>query len=67
MLNSGGTALTYSTYLGGSGVCRMPGVCSGDNGGIAFIDSFGNAYEGGGPIAAQLSDAPHVSKYRLYF
>ncbi len=46
-LNSGGTALTYSTYLGGSGVCRMPGECSGDNGEIAFVDGNGNAYVSG--------------------
>ncbi len=46
-LNSGGTALTYSTYLGGSGVCRMPGECSGDMGGIDFVDGNGNAYISG--------------------
>ena len=28
-------------------VCRMPGECSGDNGGIAFVDGNGNAYVSG--------------------
>jgi hypothetical protein len=45
-LNSTGTALIYSTYLGGSGTC-LSGICSGENGGVGFIDSSGDAYVSG--------------------
>ena len=45
-LNPTGTALTYSTYLGGSGICNA-GTCYGDSGGVASVDSLGDAYVSG--------------------
>ncbi len=49
-LNATGSALIYSTYLGGSGVCNAngeSGLCQGDFGHIAYVDSSGNAYLSG--------------------
>jgi len=47
-LNSTGTALIYSTYLGGSGyLVSFPGENGGEQGNGIAVDSFGNAYVAG--------------------
>lgn len=50
-LNPGGTALVYSTYLGGSGLAKY----SGDHGNGMAVDAAGNAYIAG---TTQSSDFP---------
>ncbi len=51
-LNASGSALIYSTYLGGSGVSQTDGFGLGDFGGIAFIDSAGTLYLSGEAYSA---------------
>jgi len=50
-ISSGGSALAYSTYLGGSGV-------NGDNGTAVAIDASGNAYVTGSASSADFPTTP---------
>jgi PKD repeat protein len=43
-LNAAGSALVYSTYLGGSNFCTFYQSCYGDDGASIAVDSAGNAY-----------------------
>jgi PKD repeat protein len=57
-LNPTGSALVYSTYLGGSDVCDEYGSCYGDFGSGIAVDSAGNAYVVG---VTYSSDFPTVN------
>lgn len=57
-LNPGGTALVYSTYLGGSGGVDLYGESAGDQGSGLAIDSSGNVYVTGEAVSSDFPVTP---------
>jgi uncharacterized protein (TIGR03437 family) len=61
-LNAAGTALVYSTYLGGSGKSNCGGcIATGDRGNAIAVDSAGNAYVAGSTTS---SDFPLAAPFQ---
>jgi len=56
-LNATGTALVYSTYLGGSGTV-LPGIATGDQGSAIALDAAGDAYVTGSTTSADFPTTP---------
>jgi hypothetical protein len=57
-LNPTGTALVYSTYLGGSGGTDLYGASAGDQGTGLAVDGSGNAYVSGEAVSSDFPVTP---------